>query len=199
MKNISLFEEFQSKSPRYTDDEIENVIRSFHNLWKYINVDYEKAKVEVVYRSEIKEIEDYENGFTFEIDDWYIETDEAIEFDVDSIIKTIKTGFDKIRTETVDLDDLISDLGDTGFDGDVKYATWPEIEKAIIKVLNTGSNKSSLVSGVETPNFEYTTDAELNGGNLVVTMYISGYNSDDLDLDYSQLSDYVLDEIFYSR
>lgn len=199
MKNISLFEEFQSKSPRYTDDEIEDVIRSADNLWRYIDVDYKKAKAEIEYRSEIQEIEDYENGFTFESDKWYIETDKAIEFDTDNIVSTIKTGFDKIRTETVDLDDLISDLGDAGFDGDVKYATWSEIEKAIIKVLSTESNKSSLVSGVEAPNFEYTTNAKLVGGNLVVTLYISGYNNVDLDMDYSQLSDYVLDEIFYSR
>ncbi len=194
MKKIFTFENFSisenENSPRYTEDEIENVLENFDGA-RFFKVNLKETRVEFLYPAKLESRENYKNGEAGQLE-FYI-SDVIYDIETD-FIKEIKNRFDALGKSGDDVDNIMSDLDKIGFSND-KVATWSQIESAIksgIKDASPGFVRTVI------PDFKFAIDAEQEGPFVSLTIIIDGFTGD-IEFDSQYFADDILTELFYKK
>jgi len=194
MKKIFTFENFSisesENTPRYTEDEIENVLENFDGS-RFFKVNLKETRVEFFYPAKLESRENYKNGETGQLE-FYISD---VIYDIgEDFIKEIKNRFDALGKSGEDVDNVMSDLDKIGFSDD-KVATWTQIESAIksrIKDASPGFVRAEM------PDFKFAIDAEQEGPYINLAIIIEGFTGD-VEFDSQDFSDDILTELFYKK
>jgi len=194
MKKIFTFENFSisenENSPRYTENEIENLLENFDGA-RFFKVNLKETDVQFAYPAKLRARENYKNGERGQLE-FYI-SDVIYDIETD-FIKEIKNRFDALGKSGEDLDDIMSDLDKIGF-SEGKNATWSQIESAIKSVIKDAS--PGFVK-VEIADFKFAIEAEQEGTYVNLAIVIDGF-SGNIEFDSQYFADDILTELFYKK
>ena len=194
-RRIRLFEDFaKSKSPKYTEDEIEQILIRFNGS-RFFKLDLDKTNLVFKYPTTLKDVESYRNGEEGTLE-YYVDN---VVFDIaiEDFLEELKSQFIALGKEVVDdPDNILGDMESIGFDEKVNSATWQEISNAIRKNMSRISGPSGV--GIDEPELDIVLETEQYGYEFKLRLYIDSYNGD-INFDSQDFSDEILTDLFFIK
>ena len=194
-RRIRLFEDFaKSKSPKYTEDEIEQILSNFDGS-RFFELDLEKTNLVFKYPTTLTDVESYRNGEEGTLE-YYVDN---VVFDIalEDFLEELESLFIALGKDTVDdPDNILGDMESIGFDDKVNSATWQEISNAIRK--NMGKITGPSYVSIDEPELNIVLQTEQYGYEFKVRLYYDSYNGD-IDFDSQDFSDEILTDLFFVK
>jgi len=194
-RRIRLFEDFaKSKSPKYTEDEIEQVLTSFDGS-RFFKLDLEKTNLVFKYPTTLTDVESYRNGEEGTLE-YYVDN---VVFDIaiEDFLEELESRFIALGKDVADdPDNILGDMESIGFDDKVNSATWQEISNAIRKSMSKVSGPSFV--GIDEPELDIVLQTEQYGYEFKVRLYYDSYNGD-INFDSQDFSDEILTDLFFVK
>lgn len=194
-RRIRLFEDFaKSKSPKYTEDEIEQILSNFDGS-RFFELDLEKTNLVFKYPTTLTDVESYRNGEEGTLE-YYVDN---VVFDIalEDFLEELESLFIALGKDTVDdPDNILGDMESIGFDDKVNSATWQEISNAIRK--NMGKITGPSYVSIDEPELNVVLQTEQYGYEFKVRLYYDSYNGD-INFDSQDFSDEILTDLFFVK
>ena len=194
-RRIRLFEDFaKSKGPKYTEDEIEQILSNFDGS-KFFELDLEKTNLVFEYPSQLKEVESFRNGEEGSLE-YYIDN-VVFEIAIEDFLQELESKFIALGKDVVDdPDNILGDMKSVGFDDKVNSASWEEISGAIRKNMKKITGPS--YARIDSPELDIVFESEQRGFQFLVRLYIDSYKGD-INFDSQEFSDEILTDLFFVR
>jgi len=194
-RRIRLFEDFaKSKGPKYTEDEIEQILSNFDGS-KFFELDLEKTNLVFEYPSQLKEVESFRNGEEGSLE-YYIDN-VVFEIAIEDFLQELESKFIALGKDVVDdPDNILGDMKSVGFDDKVNSASWEEISGAIRK--NTTKITGPSYARIDVPELDIVFESEQRGFQFLVRLYIDSYKGD-INFDSPEFSDEILTDLFFVK
>jgi hypothetical protein len=194
-RRIRLFEDFaKSKGPKYTEDEIEQILSNFDGS-KFFELDLEKTNLVFEYPSQLKEVESFRNGEEGSLE-YYIDN-VVFEIAIEDFLQELESKFISLGKDVVDdPDNILGDMKSVGFDDKVNSASWEEISRAIRKNMKKITGPS--YARIDSPELDIVFESEQRGFQFLVRLYIDSYKGD-INFDSQEFSDEILTDLFFVK
>jgi len=194
-RRIRLFEDFaKSKGPKYTEDEIEQILSNFDGS-KFFELDLEKTNLVFEYPSQLKEVESFRNGEEGSLE-YYIDN-VVFEIAIEDFLQELESKFIALGKDVVDdPDNILGDMKSVGFDDKVNSASWEEISGAIRKNMKKITGPS--YARIDSPELDIVFESEQRGFQFLVRLYIDSYKGD-INFDSQEFSDEILTDLFFVK
>lgn len=194
-RRIRLFEDFaKSKGPKYTEDEIEQVLSNFDGA-KFFDLDLEKTNLVFQYPTQLKDVESFRNGEEGTLE-YYVDN-VVFKIAIEDFLQELESRFIALGKDAVDdPDNILGDMKSVGFDDKVNSASWDEISEAIRKNMKKIAGPS--YARIDVPELDIVFESDQRGFEFLVRLYIDSYNGD-IDFDSQEFSDEILTDLFFVK
>lgn len=194
-RRIRLFEDFaKSNSPKYTEDEIEQVLSNFDGSG-FFELNLEKTNLVFQYPTQLKDVESFRNGEEGTLE-YYVDN-VVFEIAIEGFLQDLESKFIALGKDVVDdPDNILGDMESIGYNEKVNLASWEEISGAIKKNMKKITGPSYTT--IDVPELDIVFESEQRGFQFLVRLYIDSYNGD-INFDSQEFSDEILTDLFFVK
>lgn len=194
-RRIRLFEDFaKSNGPKYTEDEIEQVLSNFEGSG-FFELNLEKTNLVFQYPTQLKDVESFRNGEEGTLE-YYVDN-VVFEIAIEGFLQDLESKFIALGKDVVDdPDNILGDMESIGYNEKVNLASWEEISGAIKKNMKKITGPSYTT--IDVPELDIVFESEIRGFQFLVRLYIDSYNGD-INFDSQEFSDEILTDLFFVK